>query len=68
MLTVREADVDAVLAKAEAAGVFCPWIGRTGGESLKLGAARPVAVKALKAAHEGWFPSFMDGKSDGKAA
>lgn len=68
VLTVREADVDAVLAKAEAAGVFCPWIGRTGGESLKLGAARPVAVKALKAAHEGWFPSFMDGKSDGKAA
>ncbi|SIQ06816.1 phosphoribosylformylglycinamidine synthase subunit II [Rhizobium sp. RU20A] len=68
VLTVREADVDAVLAKAEVAGVFCPWIGRTGGESLKLGAARPVAVKALKAAHEGWFPAFMDGKSDDKAA
>ncbi|QDZ10735.1 phosphoribosylformylglycinamidine synthase subunit PurL [Devosia ginsengisoli] len=46
---------------AEVAGVFAPWIGTTGGADLVLGAARPVPVAALKAAHEGWFPSYMDG-------
>lgn len=45
--------------EAQALGVFCPWIGTTGGTELVLGAARPVAVAALKSAHEGWFPAFM---------
>ena len=49
--------------EAEAAGIFAPWIGTTGGTDLVLGAARPVPVSALKAAHEGWFPSYMDGKA-----
>ncbi|HLV83225.1 MAG TPA: AIR synthase related protein, partial [Devosia sp.] len=48
---------------AEAAGVFAPWIGTTGGDALVLGAARPLSVASLKDAHEGWFPSFMDGKA-----
>jgi len=55
---------DAMLALWEDAkkrGVFCPWIGTTGGADLVLGAARPVPVAALKAAHDGWFPSYMDG-------
>ena len=46
---------------AEAQGIFAPWIGTTGGDALVLGAARPVPVTALRAAHEGWFPSYMDG-------
>ena len=48
---------------AEAAGIFAPWIGTTGGSDLVLGAARPLPVAALKAAHEGWFPSYMDGEA-----
>lgn len=48
---------------AEAAGVFAPWIGTTGGTDLMLGDARPIPVAELKAAHEGWFPSYMDGKA-----
>ncbi len=34
-------------------------IGTTGGASLKLGNARAISVAELKAAHEGWFASFM---------
>ncbi|HLV85022.1 MAG TPA: AIR synthase-related protein, partial [Devosia sp.] len=55
---------DAMLAlwdQARQLGVFCPWIGTTGGTALTLGAARPVPVADLKAAHEGWFPGFMAG-------
>ena len=44
------------------AGVFAPWIGVTGGTSLTLGEARPVPVAELKAAHEGWFPNYMQGE------
>jgi len=44
------------------AGVFAPWIGTTGGKTLKLGEARPVAVSDLRKAHEGWFPEFMKGE------
>jgi phosphoribosylformylglycinamidine synthase subunit PurL len=41
------------------AGVFAPWIGNTGGTTLTLGEARPVPVADLKAAHESWFPTYM---------
>ncbi|MFP9137931.1 phosphoribosylformylglycinamidine synthase subunit PurL [Devosia sp. XGJD_8] len=45
--------------EAEALGIFAPWIGTTGGTDLVLGAARPLPVAELKAAHEGWFPNYM---------
>ncbi|UVK45023.1 phosphoribosylformylglycinamidine synthase subunit PurL [Mesorhizobium sp. AR07] len=44
-------------------GVFAPWIGSTGGSTLKLGEARAIPVSELTAAHEGWFPRFMDQSS-----
>jgi phosphoribosylformylglycinamidine synthase len=47
--------------EAEALGIFAPWIGTTGGSDLVLGAARPLAVSALKAAHENWFAQYMEG-------
>jgi phosphoribosylformylglycinamidine synthase len=56
-------ELAALWREAEAADVFAPWIGTTGGTDLVLGTARRVPVAALKAAHEGWFPSYMDGKA-----
>ncbi len=44
------------------AGVFAPWIGVTGGTSLKLGEARPVEITELKTAYESWFPNYMKGE------
>ena len=44
------------------AGVFAPWIGTTGGTDLILGEARPIPLSELRAAHEGWFPRFMQGE------
>ncbi|MBL8599288.1 MAG: phosphoribosylformylglycinamidine synthase subunit PurL [Devosia sp.] len=44
------------------AGLFAPWIGTTGGTSLTLGTARAIPVADLKAAHEGWFPTYMAGE------
>lgn len=52
-------DLAALWREAEALGIFAPWIGTTGGTDLVLGAARPLPVAELKAAHEGWFPNYM---------
>ncbi|WP_048647898.1 phosphoribosylformylglycinamidine synthase subunit PurL [Nitratireductor soli] len=57
---ITAGNADEVLAKARAAGVSAVVLGRTGGDTLKLGAAREIAVSALKEAHEAWFPGFMD--------
>jgi phosphoribosylformylglycinamidine synthase subunit PurL len=51
----------AMIDEARSLGIRVPCIGRTGGTSLKLADARAIPVTDLKAAHEGWFPAFMDG-------
>ncbi|WP_338719653.1 phosphoribosylformylglycinamidine synthase subunit PurL [Devosia sp. XK-2] len=48
--------------EAETLGIFAPWIGTTGGTTLTLGGAAPIAIATLKATHESWFPSFMEGE------
>jgi phosphoribosylformylglycinamidine synthase subunit PurL len=68
VLTIRRDDLDAFLARSEEAGVFAPWIGVTGGQNLVLGTARPLAISALKSAHESWFPAFMGEKALENAA
>ncbi|NVD38642.1 phosphoribosylformylglycinamidine synthase subunit PurL [Ensifer sp. HO-A22] len=68
VLTVADANVAAVRARADKAGVSLPEIGKTGGDSVKLGAARAVAIQQLRSAHESWFPDFMDGSSNAAAA
>ena len=62
VVTVREQDVDQVLDLAREAGVFAPWIGRTGGADLKLGDVVSISVAKLREAHENWFPAFMAGE------
>jgi phosphoribosylformylglycinamidine synthase II len=42
--------------------IFSPHIGQTGGTALTLGKARPIPVSQLKAAHESWFPNYMQGE------
>jgi len=58
-LDPQEDEIIDLWKRIEAAGVFAPWIGTTGGDSLQLGDARPISVEALRAAHEGWFPAYM---------
>ncbi|RUZ76962.1 phosphoribosylformylglycinamidine synthase subunit PurL [Mesorhizobium sp. M7A.F.Ca.US.006.01.1.1] len=51
---------DAIRKQQSELGIFAPWIGSTGGSALKLGDARAIPASELSAAHEGWFPRFMD--------
>ncbi|MBD9495437.1 MULTISPECIES: phosphoribosylformylglycinamidine synthase subunit PurL [Ensifer] len=61
VVTVAAGALDTVAARAKAAGVSLPVIGKTGGDAVKLGDAKAVSVADLRAAHEGWFPDFMQG-------
>ncbi|PLU42810.1 phosphoribosylformylglycinamidine synthase subunit PurL [Sinorhizobium medicae] len=61
VVTVANGAVETVAARAKTAGVALPVIGRTGGDAVKLGDARPVSVNALRSAHEAWFPNYMGG-------
>jgi phosphoribosylformylglycinamidine synthase len=60
VVTVKSGSVQAVTERAEKAGVSVQRIGITGGAELKLGDAHAIAIADLEAAHEGWFPRFMD--------
>ncbi|MBX3574849.1 MAG: phosphoribosylformylglycinamidine synthase subunit PurL [Mesorhizobium sp.] len=63
LVTISRADpglVRDIQDEAAELGISAPWIGETGGTELKLAGARPIPVADLKAAHEGWFPKFMD--------
>ena len=53
-------EIAALWKDADALGLHAPWIGTTGGTELVLGAAKAVAVAELAAAHEGWFPRYMN--------
>jgi len=46
--------------KARERGFNTFRIGTTGGTELKLAGSRAIPVAELKAAHEAWFPGFMD--------
>ncbi|MEJ0013279.1 MAG: phosphoribosylformylglycinamidine synthase subunit PurL [Bauldia sp.] len=61
LVAIRRDDLDRVYEMAEAAGLFAPWIGTTGGADVKLGEADAIPVAKLRAAHENWFPAFMAG-------
>ena len=50
-----------VLERGQAAGVPVRILGTTGGTALTAGGAPPISIAALRAAHEGWLPQFMEG-------
>jgi phosphoribosylformylglycinamidine synthase II len=50
----------AILEAAAAAGVPAAAIGRTGGGLLTAPGGRTISLGKLRAAHEGWFPSYME--------
>ncbi len=62
-VSIARDDLEKTQEMAERAGIFAPWIGTTGGTALKLGDSRAMSVEDLRAAHESWFPRFMDGKA-----
>jgi len=59
-LAAAPAETAAIVEAARRAGVPIARIGVTGGDALKLGAARPIGLADLCAAHETWLPAYME--------
>jgi phosphoribosylformylglycinamidine synthase II len=60
VLTSAPAERAAIADAAKRLEVPVSRIGVTGGESLRLGSAAPLALAALRQAYESWLPDFMD--------
>ena len=60
VLTAAPGEVETIAEEARRLGVPLLLIGSTGGETLKLGAAPPIALAALRQAYENWLPDYMD--------
>jgi len=59
VLTSAPAETSAIVDEAKGLGVPLKRIGVTGGETLRLGGAAPVALAALAEAYEIWLPAYM---------
>jgi phosphoribosylformylglycinamidine synthase len=62
VITVPAANAAELVAQAKAEGIRMFRIGETGGDEIALadeGAFHAIKVGELKAAHEGWMPSYM---------
>lgn len=53
--------VDDVITRAKADGLAARRLGTVGGDAIVVGPEPPLPLSLLRAAHEGWFPQFMDG-------
>ncbi len=61
VVTTLPADLPGIVEVGEKLAISVQQIGRTGGDTLKLGNARAISVGELTAAHQGWFCAYMDG-------
>jgi phosphoribosylformylglycinamidine synthase len=52
-------DADALLQRAETAGVTAQAIGTIGGETLTVNTIGIISLAELRDAHEGWLPRYM---------
>jgi phosphoribosylformylglycinamidine synthase subunit PurL len=59
VLTAPAAESAAIAEEAKRLGVPLSRIGVTGGQTLKLGGAAPLALAAMSEAYENWLPDYM---------
>ncbi|WP_119308044.1 phosphoribosylformylglycinamidine synthase subunit PurL [Cohaesibacter haloalkalitolerans] len=59
LITCDKDGVEALIAKAKAAGVPLEQIGSVAGEKLTVAGQGSVDVSKLATAHESWFPAYM---------
>ena len=60
-MTLLSESVEQLFSVSDAAGVPAVWIGETGGEAVDI-AGKAMPLDALRTAHEGWFPEYMDSR------
>jgi phosphoribosylformylglycinamidine synthase len=59
LIAVAPGEAATIVAEAAAAGVPAAAVGRTGGGALTVSGDHPISLGELRAAHEGWLPTYM---------
>jgi phosphoribosylformylglycinamidine synthase subunit PurL len=65
LITTRNSETDAIMARAANANVPVWRLGSTHGTALTVPNERPIVVAALSARFEAWLPAFMADRADG---
>ncbi|MEM7289488.1 MAG: AIR synthase-related protein [Pseudomonadota bacterium] len=68
VLTMPQSYANMFAANAEGSGVFFNRLGTVEGDALKIGKTVSLSVEEMLAAHEAWFPAYMDGEAIAEAA
>ncbi|MBX3453455.1 phosphoribosylformylglycinamidine synthase subunit PurL [Ferrovibrio sp.] len=63
LVTCPASQADALLGKAEKAGIPATRLGMTGGQDLTVADQGTISLAELRQAHEGWLPGYMAGKA-----
>jgi phosphoribosylformylglycinamidine synthase len=61
LLTAAPDKAEAIRREFEKAGIPCFHLGEVGGDTLQIEGRMKVSVDALRTAHEGWLPRYMNG-------
>jgi phosphoribosylformylglycinamidine synthase len=61
VLAIDAAKAEEILERARLLALPARIVGRTGGTDLRLKGEAPLPLTELRAAHEGWFASYMGG-------
>ncbi|MEM7214283.1 MAG: phosphoribosylformylglycinamidine synthase subunit PurL [Pseudomonadota bacterium] len=68
ILTMSETYANMFAANAEDSGVYFTRLGTVSGDRLTIGKSVSLSVDEMTAAHEAWFPSYMEGNTLAEAA
>jgi phosphoribosylformylglycinamidine synthase subunit PurL len=63
VVSVRQDQADAVMARAKAAGIPLRRLGQTNGSALTLPNEPPLPVRTLSEQFEAWLPAYMAGQA-----
>jgi phosphoribosylformylglycinamidine synthase len=59
VITVKAAEADNIVRRAQDASVMIGRLGTTGGDALVIAGERPLSVKFMTERHESWLPNYM---------
>jgi phosphoribosylformylglycinamidine (FGAM) synthase-like enzyme len=68
VVAVPAAQANWLTVNAEGAGIPFRKLGAAGGAALTVKAVMSISVENMVEAHESWFPDFMSGRLEEKAA
>jgi phosphoribosylformylglycinamidine synthase len=62
IITASSAETKKIIEDAKASGIAIQKLGKTGGDTIKIGDEPKISLQTLKQSNESWLPNFMKGE------